>query len=70
MYGPQLDAVSGRADLRANAVEFLDSRLLGSPLRQLFLPILEQSGAERLLEAGRQLFQLLKIFDSDQALSF
>jgi hypothetical protein len=49
---------SGRADLHANAVEFLDSRLLGSPLRPLFLPILEQGGSARLLEAGRQLFHL------------
>ena len=49
---------SGRADLRANAVEFLDSRLFGSPLRPLFLPILEQPGSAQLLEAGRQLFHL------------
>jgi hypothetical protein len=49
---------SGRADLHANAVEFLDSRLLGSPLRPLLMPILEQSSVPRLLEAGRQLFHL------------
>ncbi len=49
---------SGRPDLRANAVEFLDSRLLGSPLRPMFVPLLEQPGSAGLLEAGRQLFRL------------
>ena len=49
---------SGRSDLYSNAVEFLDSRLLGSPLRPLLLPILEQSSRGGVLEAGRQLFHL------------
>ena len=49
---------SGRAGLRANAVEFLDSRLLGSPVRPLLMPILEQSSPRDVLEAGRQLFHL------------
>ena len=38
--------VSGRRDLRANAVEFLDSRL-SNPVRQMLLPLLENGpGAE------------------------
>ena len=35
---------SGRADLRSNAVEFLDSRLT-NPFRQMLLPVLENSGS-------------------------
>jgi len=53
---PMLDAYyginSGRRDLRANAVEFLDT-LLVNPVRQMLLPILEGSSAERILEQGR-----------------
>ncbi len=49
---------SGRPDLRANALEFLDSRLLGNPLRTMLLPALEEHDSSRLLDAGRELFNL------------
>lgn len=46
---------SGRRDLRANAVEFLDSTLL-NPVRQMLLLIIEDRGAERIIEQGRVWF--------------
>jgi AAA family ATP:ADP antiporter len=46
---------SGRVDLRANALEFLDNTL-PSPVRQMLLPILEDHAAERILEHGRSFF--------------
>lgn len=46
---------SGRRDLRANAVEFLDSTLL-NPVRQMLLLIIEDRGAERILEQARVWF--------------
>ncbi|MBI1355951.1 MAG: hypothetical protein GC160_16545 [Acidobacteria bacterium] len=49
---------SGRPDLQSNAVEFLDSRLLGNPLRPMLLPALEESDDNRLLAVGAQLFDL------------
>ncbi len=57
---------SGRRDLRANAVEFLDNRLLGLPLRASLLPAIEGAGIEgdgieRRIEAGRQLFGLERL---------
>ncbi len=48
---------SGRPELRSNAVEFLDSRLT-NPFRQMFLPLLEDLGPQRLIETGRTLFAL------------
>ncbi len=49
---------SGRAELQSNAVEFLDSRLLGNPLRPALLPTLETDDEERLVRTGRELFDL------------
>jgi len=46
---------SGRRDLRANALEFLDSTLL-NPVRQMLLPIIEDRGPERIIEHARSLF--------------
>jgi len=51
---------SGRPELRSNAVEFLDSRLT-NPFRQMFLPLLEDLSAERLIETGRTLFELSSV---------
>ena len=48
---------SGRPELRSNAVEFLDSRLT-NPFRQMFLPLLEDLSAQRLIDTGRNLFAL------------
>ena len=48
---------SGRADLRSNAVEFLDSRLT-TPFRQMLLPVLERSGQRRTIDTSRTLFAL------------
>ena len=48
---------SGRPELRSNSVEFLDSRLI-NPFRQMFLPLLEDLSAQRLIETGRNLFAL------------
>ena len=47
--------VSGRRDLRANAVEFLDSRL-SNPVRQRLLPLLENGLGPSVLRVGRELF--------------
>ena len=49
--------LSGRPELRSNALEFLDSRL-DNPVRQMLLPVLEDSGSQRLLETARDLFGL------------
>ncbi|HYM13380.1 MAG TPA: Npt1/Npt2 family nucleotide transporter [Bryobacterales bacterium] len=46
---------SGRRDLRANALEFLDSMLL-NPVRQMLLPVIEDRSPDRVLEYGRALF--------------
>jgi AAA family ATP:ADP antiporter len=46
---------SGRRDLRANAVEFLDSTLL-NPVRQMLLAIIEDRGSERIVEQARTWF--------------
>jgi hypothetical protein len=46
---------SGRKDLRANAIEFLDSRL-ENPVRQMFLPMIEDEAGRRLAQSGRDLF--------------
>jgi len=43
---------SGRRDLRANAVEFLDSVLL-NPVRQMLLPAIEGRPLDRILEFAR-----------------
>ena len=51
--------VSGRRDLRANAVEFLDSRL-SNPVRQMLLPLLENGLGPSVLRAGREFFRLRK----------
>ena len=48
---------SGRPELRSNAVEFLDSRLT-NPFRQMFLPLIEDLGTQRLIDTGRTLFKL------------
>ncbi len=49
--------VSGRRDLRANAVEFLDSRL-SNPVRQMLLPLLEDGVGHSVLRAGREFFSV------------
>ncbi len=49
--------VSGRRDLRANAVEFLDSRL-SNPVRQMLLPLLEDGVGPSVLRAGREFFSV------------
>ena len=49
--------VSGRRDLRANAVEFLDSRL-SNPVRQMLLPLLENGVGPSVLRAGREFFSV------------
>lgn len=49
---------SGRPDLRANALEFLDSSLVGSPIRPLLLPAIEERRSLAVLRAGRRLFEL------------
>jgi len=49
---------SGRAELQSNAVEFLDSRLLGNPLRPALLPTLETGDEDLLVRTGRELFDL------------
>jgi AAA family ATP:ADP antiporter len=48
---------SQRSQLRASAIEFLDNLLLPD-MKQLLLPILEESAAEALLAHGRQHFGL------------
>ena len=57
----QLRIASGREDLRANAVEFLDSRLLGLPARTALLPALEASGRKQRLQSGVELFGLRQL---------
>ncbi len=63
-YREMLDAyhwiVSGRPDLRSNALEFLDSRL-DNPIRQMLLPAIEQNGGPRISEAARDLFGLERL---------
>jgi AAA family ATP:ADP antiporter len=49
---------SGRRDLRANALEFLDSMLL-NPVRQMLLPVIEGRPPDRVLEYGRALFDIV-----------
>ncbi|MBI3665900.1 MAG: hypothetical protein HY236_06690 [Acidobacteria bacterium] len=43
---------SGRRDLRANALEFLDTVLV-NPVRQMLLPVLEDRSPERVMEFAR-----------------
>lgn len=57
----QLRIESGREDLRANAVEFLDSRLLGLQARNALLPALEASGRKQRLQSGVELFGLQQL---------
>jgi HEAT repeat protein len=47
--------LSGRPDLRSNALEFLDSRL-ANPERELLLPALEDRGGDRIVIVARELF--------------
>lgn len=46
---------SGRRDLRANALEFLDNLLL-NPVRQMLLPIIEDRAPEHMVQHARSLF--------------
>jgi hypothetical protein len=63
-YREILDAhhwiVSGRPDLRSNALEFLDSRL-ANPTRELLLPAVEDRGSDRIAVAAEQLMGVKKI---------
>ena len=52
--------LSGRPDLRSNALEFLDTRV-NNPVRQMLLPALEDRGGKRMLDAGAELFGLAEI---------
>lgn len=49
---------SGQPALRSNALEFLDSRLLGMRVRPLLLPAVEEVEAQRVLQAAKELFDL------------
>ncbi len=52
---------SGRAALKSNAIEFLDTRLGGNPQRAAFMVAVESTSPKRLIEAveaGKALFQL------------
>ena len=49
---------SGAALLKSNAVEFLDTRLMGNPQRSTLLAALEDVAGPRLIETGRRIFQL------------
>ncbi len=48
--------LSGSAELRANAIEFLDTRV-SNDIRQLLLPIIESGDQTTKVFAGRQLFR-------------
>lgn len=52
---------SGREQLRANALEFLDSRLIGSPLRPSLLPAVEAADEAAAAGEGRRLYGLPKL---------
>ena len=47
---------SGQPALRANALEFLDSRLLGSKIRPMLLPAVEELEPQRVLQTAKELF--------------
>lgn len=49
---------SGQRDLRSNALEFLDSRLIGHDIRPLLLPAIEEQDSRRILQAAKSLFDL------------
>jgi hypothetical protein len=49
---------SGQPALRANALEFLDSRLLGMRIRPLLLPAVEEVEPQRVLRSAKELFDV------------
>lgn len=49
---------SGQRALRANALEFLDSRLLGMRIRPMLLPAVEEVDPQRVLQSAKQLFEI------------
>jgi HEAT repeat protein len=49
---------SGQAALRANALEFLDSRLLGMKIRPMLLPAIEEVEPQEVLAAAKRLFDV------------
>ncbi len=55
MFDAYYGVSSGRRDLRANAVEFLDSTLL-NPIRQMLLAIIEDRDSERIIDQARAWF--------------
>ncbi len=57
IYNAYHGIVSGKKDLRANAVEFMDS-LLPSDVKKYVLPLLDGDSFETILRTGREMFQL------------
>ncbi|MBN2012636.1 hypothetical protein JW960_25125 [candidate division KSB1 bacterium] len=55
VYNSYLGIISKRADLRANAVEFLDN-LLDFHLKTLIIPLVEQTSIDALLQRTEQLY--------------
>ena len=49
---------SGQPALRANALEFLDSRLFGMRIRPMLLPAVEEVEPQRVLKAAKELFDV------------
>lgn len=49
---------SGQRALRANALEFLDSRLLGMRIRPMLMPAVEEVEPQIVLQAAKQLFDI------------
>jgi HEAT repeat protein len=66
IYNAYQGIVSGKKDLRANAVEFLDG-LLHADVKRFVLPLLDGDSFDTILRTGRQEFQLSRT-DIDQSL--
>ena len=66
IYNAYQGIVSGKKDLRANAVEFMDS-LLPSDVKKYVLPLLDGDSFETILRTGREMFQLSRT-DLEQSL--
>ncbi|NIM18849.1 MAG: hypothetical protein GTO42_02340 [Candidatus Latescibacteria bacterium] len=66
IYSAYLGIISGRKELRASAIEFLDN-VLGKNLKKYLIPILDQVSIEVTVRKGQDLFQL-EIKDLDHGL--